>query len=314
MFIIRFGGGLGNQLFQYAFSIYLRHLYPEQEVLYDAGGFLLENEHNGFDLIDYFHIDIKSIDSVKLKSIVPSEYYLRKFKIGKNSILSKLIRTIIKNNRNKNNVIIIKDSPVGSYDRGIEHICLQKSYHYYFSGNWQNIKYYENIQNIIRDKMVFKVKLNDHEMQYQNNIRETRSVCIHFRRGDYVNSRFDLCTIQYYKTAYGMLKKLVGDELKFYVFSDDLEQATSMVGFIDEDITFVQTRNCGIDLYLMSQCKYYIIANSTFSFWAAFLNQCSDKIVIAPEYCYLYNEMYYKFSVPEDWITVDNINIKNHHI
>ena len=139
-------------------------------------------------------------------------------------------------------------------------------------------------------------------------MRQDQSVSIHVRRGDYKNDkRFDLCSYVYYEKAVKyILNVFREDNIKFYIFSD---------GEIDlsifNDICYQVIRHsemCGIDLYLMSKCKHNIIANSTFSYWGALLNENSRKIVVAPKYAYREKALYRKFPVPEEWIKINNIS------
>lgn len=112
------------------------------------------------------------------------------------------------------------------------------------------------------------------------------SVSVHIRRGDYVQNKaagdfHGICSLSYYQTA----MKLLSDKFKqahFYVFSDDLEWCRQNIR-CEQSLTFVNLSNAASELYLMSRCSHHIIANSSFSWWGAWLNPSPEKIVIAPQ-------------------------------
>lgn len=131
------------------------------------------------------------------------------------------------------------------------------------------------------------------------------TVSIHFRRTDYLILSSLNLSDDYYKKAMDKFDKL---QTKFIVFSDDIEECKSMELFQGIDVYYMPQHSAGVDLYLMSKCDNNIIANSTFSFWGAFLNKKEDKKVICPhdfigkesaESIYI-NGNYY----PEDWIAI----------
>ena len=139
----------------------------------------------------------------------------------------------------------------------------------------------------------YKEKLNDMQVELIKEIRKKNSVAIHIRRGDYLDveniNLFYKITKTYYLSALDYLKKNLNDKMDIYIFSDDIEWCKTEYGdlegahFIDSTISDSHL----VDFEIMRNCKYFIIANSTFSWWASWLSEYSNKIVIAPEkwYC-----------------------------
>lgn len=155
-------------------------------------------------------------------------------------------------------------------------------------GYWQTEKYFKNIrEELIRD-FTFPHFSNVKNIELSEKIMYSESVAIHVRRGDYasikqVNNFHGLCSLEYYKGAIEQLKT-IKDNLSFYVFSDDSDWCKD--NLLIENTTFIDWnggKNSFRDMQLMSLCKHNIIANSSFSWWGAWLNQNNDKIVIAPK-------------------------------
>ena len=129
------------------------------------------------------------------------------------------------------------------------------------------------------------------------------SVSIHVRRGDYLKHKnlqtHGLCSLDYYKKAIDYLLDQKSN-LNFFVFSDDLEWCKNNFDFV-QNIFYCEGSPIE-DFILMSSCKYNIIANSSFSWWSAFLNQNQNKIIIYPNNWFVNNDL--KIYTPEDWIMI----------
>lgn len=155
-------------------------------------------------------------------------------------------------------------------------------------GYWQSEKYFKNIENIIRKEFTFfpeERSLVELSLQIQG---EENSVSIHIRRGDYLNVPdlyYGICTLDYYKKAIDFIRTKISNP-KFYVFSDDIEwtksNLTILNGVYISSEMFASYQNW-YDMYLMSCCHHNIIANSSFSWWAAWLNPHQEKIVVSPD-------------------------------
>ena len=175
-------------------------------------------------------------------------------------------------------------------------------------GYFQSEKYFKNIESIIRDEFSFRNINNEIQIEtLKQEILENNSVSIHVRRGDYLKSKihFDLC-----KTNSIMYIQDKVNNPKFFVFSDDIEWCKS--NQILAECKFVEIEsskeNPIVDLYMMSLCKHNIIANSSFSWWAAWLNSFENKVVTAPNKWFTnYKQTsVMKDILPKEWIKIDS--------
>jgi hypothetical protein len=156
----------------------------------------------------------------------------------------------------------------------------------FIDGSWQTSKYFEHIQDDIKSQFRFLNQLTGSAKKYEDNIKMTNSVAVHIRRGDYLKHPEiygNICTEDYYKIAILRIYDII-DNPVFYFFSNDIEWTKKTFGD-KENYIYVEgsdEKNGYIDMQLMSECKHQIIANSSFSWWAAYLNSNPDKKVICP--------------------------------
>jgi hypothetical protein len=155
----------------------------------------------------------------------------------------------------------------------------------YLHGYWQSEKYFADIEAQLRQDFAFPA-LTGRNVEFASELESELSISLHVRRGDYLNlAAHTVCSQEYYQAAVKeMIRKVSGDP-RIYVFSDDPEWARQNLKFSVP--TQVVDHNSGAadfeDMRLMSLCKHNIIANSSFSWWAAWLNANADKNVIAPK-------------------------------
>jgi hypothetical protein len=156
------------------------------------------------------------------------------------------------------------------------------------NGFFQKEKYFISHETEIRKLFSFRDTLSGQNAGLSEKIKSTLSVSVHVRRGDYVfnpetNAYHGVCSPEYYRKAIRLMKEKHGD-CYFFVFSDDIEwcRANLEVGEKTAFVSHNTGRNSYLDMQLMSLCKHHIIANSSFSWWGAWLNPSSDKTVIAP--------------------------------
>lgn len=157
------------------------------------------------------------------------------------------------------------------------------------SGYFQNENYFKDIVKVLRNDFTFKNPLIDNNLKVSDKIASSQSVAIHIRRGDYLsqNSQSNFITLDkaYYENAIRFIISQIKNP-EFFVFSEDFEWIKENLNFENYPVTFIdwnKGKNSYIDMQLMSLCKHNIIANSSFSWWAAWLNINQDKIVIAPD-------------------------------
>jgi hypothetical protein len=155
------------------------------------------------------------------------------------------------------------------------------------SGYWQNYQYVEPIRDMLRKEIVPKDAITGIAGEVYNHIRTNKKipVAIHFRGGDFLQwAKFSVVDKEYYRRAIQQLVSKLGMNITLYIFSDDMEAAKQVLGDILPPVEIkAPTISPNIDLYLMSLCKAFIIPNSTFSWWSAFLASDPDKLIIAPK-------------------------------
>lgn len=264
MIIIKAQGGLGNQLFQYALYEALKR--NGKEVKMDLTSYSIYEQHNGFELNNIFNINID----------IASENEVEKFIDNKQDIFSLVRRKVFgtKKSHYIENGIIYNPNIIN-----IDNVYLQ--------GYWQTEKYFKNIRTDLLKMLKFKVDDNKN-LEALEKIRSNNSVSIHVRRGDYINNinaakvHGNIVGIEYYNNAVNIMKDKVENPL-FVIFSDDIEWVKNNINientiFID----FNKGKDSYKDMFLMSKCKHNILANSSFSWWGAWLNENEKKIVVSP--------------------------------
>lgn len=291
MIIVKISGGLGNQLFQYGFGKYLAQRL-NTKVFYD------------FQTIkNYHHFTQREIGltSYKCQLEIASKDEINKMKFFTHGILERIERKIVK----KYPILFSK-----YFVEQASHIITDSKYlrdNCYYDGYWQSYKYLAPIINILHNEIRLKPAYVEQKIDLINEIENSQSVSIHIRRGDYITikqnfDRFGVCSKNYYEEAIKHLEENLTNPV-FYIFSDDLDWAKE--NFVGSQYIFISDNNPAEDLYLMSNCKHNIIANSTFSWWSAWLNQNPEKIVIAPKQWYKgkLNETI-KDLIPSEWIRI----------
>lgn len=286
MLIVAVAGGLGNQMFQYAFYRKMKHL--KKNIKIDALALWNEKSvaHNGYELNRIFRLNVDFANAIERAGF-----------LGRKDLLSKV--------RQKFSPLKNKYS-CQSDEEAISFIAENFSFeNKYLLSYWQSERYFEDISDEIRKDFSFPAFTGSENMALSDKIRSTNSVSIHIRRGDYVQlaNVKDICSLAYYKNAIRHIKETVKDPV-FYVFSNDIawcEQNLAM-----EEAVFID-HNKGEDSYkdmqLMSYCKHNIIANSSFSWWGAWLNNNPEKIVLAPDK-WFENTAGTKDIIPDSWIKI----------
>lgn len=300
MFIVEIIGGLGNQMFCYAFAKAIEHHYGKGLVELYTGRFQHTDDNRGYELDYVFGIDDPVISEEKeVKYLIDDSW----------SFPSRLRRKLFGQKKTYyKEQIYTYDARVFNLDSSIKQIYLQ--------GLWKDEKYFKNIRSIILGKFTFIRELSPDNNLLLSDMQQSESVSLHVRRGDYISNEFyrnivgNVCSYQYYLNSLNYLEKKLGTDLSYYIFSDDIAWVKANFDFLeDRKVVFVQNNtgvNSYIDMQLMSNCKYNIIANSTFSWWGAWLNNYEDKIVIAPKMWYNDTERCKNNDiVPDDWIKID---------
>ena len=274
-FFIPVKGGLGNQMFFYAFSFYLKNNGFKTHLIWNE--FVFTKQHNGVELFEVFNIPVNVITKNKINFLVK----LNKSQIP--FIFKRVLGRVFKGKY----ILMQKHKQASPYtfENFTEYKNVKKIY---ADGFWQNYKYLESIRGELLESYRFKLPANFSNEDYLKKIKNSNSVSIHIRRGDYLDPKFaDLNVIRskdYYLRALEFIKDKVENPI-FFIFTDDLAWAKKE--FDSENFVFIEgneNKKAYLDMYLMSECKHNIIANSTFSWWGAWLNTNPFKIVIVPDF------------------------------
>lgn len=282
--IIKFQGGLGNQLFQYALGRNLS-LTKKIKVKYDISWFAGQTKRK-YEL-DNFKAVIEFATSEEVGKL---QRYKRK--TGKLSFFHNFFRA------NKNIYVNEKEF---TFDPTI----LNTNPPTYLDGYWQSEKYFVSIQEIIRKDLTLKVADSPQIKGQRNEIVNSHSVSLHIRRTDYINnshSFYHICPLDYYYKAISYLEDK-NKGLKLFIFSDDIAWVKENFK-TNHPTVFIEGNKSYEDLLLMSLCQYNIIANSSFSWWGAWLNVNPEKIIIAPNKWFNDPKINTQDLIPANWIKI----------
>jgi hypothetical protein len=203
-------------------------------------------------------------------------------------------------------ITVIKEQKL-SYDDSVKQdfhgIC-------FYDGYWQSELYFKQHRKILLKELHVAPNLNSDDKVLMKKISDSESIAVHIRRGDYianaeVSSVHGVSLAAYYIDAIKWMRANISNPA-FYIFSDDpVWVAQHYHGLPDVVIAANQSlRTPQEDLYLMSVCKHQIIANSSFSWWAAWLNENQNKKIIAPSQWFKTNALSNKDLIPDDWIRI----------
>lgn len=270
MKIVRIIGGLGNQMFQWAFMRALEAKWPGETVKADLRFFKGYGLHNGFELRRVFGLDVPVASRGELcKVTVPVGSY----RLGRVREEAGLLR--------RSEVLEWKCRDVAK--------AMADSQKGYFWGYWQDEKYFKAVAGKVRADFRFPAFTEEKNVELAHRLAEGPWCSVHVRRGDYLKHKMyrGLCEADYYRRAIEEIRRRVGKGVRFVVFSNDMGWVRENLGKELGDDTVMVDWNCGGDSYcdmqLMSMCRHNIIANSSFSWWGAWLNGYEDKVVIAPK-------------------------------
>jgi len=290
MIIVKLQGGLGNQFFQYAMGRSL-------------------SSRLGVELM----LDVSSyINDPK-----------RDYELGKYNINAKIAsESEVARCTNFSSILVSKMSRFIKPLYGLSGFVSEKFFEYdprvmrlpdnrYLFGYWQSSKYFESVQNLLKKELIPKKPLDRENQKTLMMLKGLGdSVCITIRRGDFVSdskatSFHGTCDIDYYKRS----MKLIENKLKnvqYCVFTDDQQWALESLNS-SKPMIFVGTDNMAAaekNMLLMSQCKNFIIANSSYGWWGAWLSENRDKIVIAPKRWFANKEINTSDLCPRGWVRI----------
>lgn len=291
MIVAKLMGGMGNQMFQYAAA--RRIAYKRNTTLKLDLGFLKADPPDITVIKRDYELGVFNIvESFSIQSEINALF----FKV-RHSIFSKI--------RDKLFPTWYVREPQFTYNEFLKNAPSRT----YLDGFWQSEKYFKDIEFILRAEFSFKNPAEGQNHIFQKQIKNTENpVSLHVRRGDYVSNQFTfnyhgICGLDYYQEAI----KHIASQIKnphFFIFSDDPQWVSENLstGFPSTYISHNSGKQSFEDMRLMSTCHHHIIANSSFSWWGAWLNPSPDKMVIAPKNWFKDSSIDTKDLLPPGWI------------
>ncbi|NTW53988.1 MAG: alpha-1,2-fucosyltransferase [Chlorobaculum sp.] len=289
MIIVKVTGGLGNQLFQYAAGRHLAFI-NNSEVVLDLS----------------WYSKIPSADTVR-------NYELDKYQIkARTTSFTENIFCQIHNNRTIKKLPLLNKYIYKYKEKSFffDPNVLSLRDNVYLNGYWQSQLYFEGIAEIIKNEFTPIATPSEEDAKLISIIKKTSCIGVHVRRGDYVSkintaNTHGTCSPEYYQNAFSIICSHINNP-HFIVFSDDIKWSKNNIDF-PGTVSFAShngAENAFQDLRLMSLCDHQIIANSSFSWWAAWLNQKEDKIIISPKQWFADNTINTSTLIPKEWIKI----------
>lgn len=300
MITVKLHGGLGNQMFQYACGRALS-LRSNTELRIDPGPLYDITPRKNFVFRKYSLSTVFSIDPIwnifaKRQRSIKIPYA--------DTVFNKLYPMILgmfgywRYVREKQSI----------FDPNFAHL----SGNVYLDGYWQTEKYFKDQASILKMDFTFRNVLDGDGAVLAKDIMSCASVMLNVRRGDYVHNAVSsklhkVMTPDFYTRAIALMKEKIGENIKVFIFSDEIDWCRENL-VIDADHVFVGHKYAGQEfrdyLQLMSLCKHFIIPNSTFAWWAAWLSNYRDKVIIAPKQWFHDTSINTRDVVPEEWIRI----------
>lgn len=266
MIVTRIEGGLGNQMFQYAFGLYLAKKQQSQLAL-DLSSYNTGPQH-GYTL-NRFRISAAPLNH-EASQRIPKRYRNAASDWWPDWLRSNVLRRV-------------KERPFGFDEK-----YLNASDNSYLVGYWQSEKYFPGMRDQLLKEFTLAVELSDASQRVIDRMRSVPSISLHVRRGDYLTNSetariYEQLSLEYYQSG---LKRFMAahDRAQAFVFSNDILWCREHLR-LDLPTCFVEhtSRDAAHeDLVMMSQAACNVIANSTFSWWAAYLNNRDDRTAFAP--------------------------------
>ena len=285
-------GGLGNQMFQYAVGR-SRAIALEVPLKLHVGDFAYYGLHNGFELSRVFRGNFLQASRSDIGGVLGwrAPWICRRILTNRRAASFRGPRFVVE--------------PSFGYWPGI----TQATDHCFLVGNWQSEKYFCEAEKAVRADFTFRHPLSARNEEWTSRINHSQAVSLHVRRGDYaINTKtlavLGLLQMDYYRSAVDFIAGQI-ESPEFFIFSDDIPWVQEHLNipypchFIDHN-RGLESHN---DMRLISTCRHHIIANSSFSWWGAWLNTRPGKIVIAPRRWFA-NHWNSSDLIPEGWVTL----------
>lgn len=287
MIIIKLNGGLGNQMFEYAYGRALQEKFNDELVL-DIEEF---RRSYGHEPRHYSLGMFRLPESVRVLSLKESKTLLTW------KILHKINRRINVRLASLFHIYWWRSSSFKEFS-----IKDTRGRKCYFYGYWQSEKYFCEIAQELKTEFVPKSDFLEESKLYLPAIRKKNSVCVHIRRGDFVDQNMIVCDKEYYLRGMEYIVKIHPDA-NFLIFTDDERWVKENIPF-NHPVCYVGLQNPDYEvLRLMYMCNHFVISNSSYSWWAQYLGSAENKIVVAPKIWHIHNPKE-KSIYLDNWVTL----------
>lgn len=297
MIIINITGGLGNQMFEYATGLALSKFFDTNLKL-DLNSLENRAPRTGFTFRSF---ELEEVFGIKQTNRATPKELQAVFDMpfGRKEELIHFLKYQI------TKYSIIDEYRLGFGFHDLKKIAKKNSY---LNGKFQSEKYFSNYHLDIKKAFTFTAFIKEKNIKYHNLITNSNSVCLHIRRGDYandpsINQHHGTCDLTYYENAISFISSKLADPY-YFIFTDDHNWVKQNLK-ISSNHYFIEGnfgKNSYRDMQLMSICKHHIIANSTFSWWGAWLATNPEKIVIAPKKWFRDKNISSKDIIPSNWL------------
>lgn len=270
MKIVNILGGLGNQMFEYAMYLALKDAHPQEEIKVCTRSFGGYGLHNGLEIQRIFGVDLPEASLWDLAKVAYPFFNYKTWQVMRHFLPKR------------------KSMTRGGFDIPFDYSQVTREDSCYYEGYWQNEGNFKKIRSKILETYSFPEFTDEENLQLAERLKTANAASCHVRRGDYLKQpNMCVCTPNYYAHAITKMNEMVNPDL-YVIFSDDIqwckENLSELIG--EREVVFVdwnKGEQSFRDIHLMTLCKHNIIANSSFSWWAAWLNQNENKVIVAPE-------------------------------
>ncbi len=289
MKIVNVIGGLGNQMFQFAFYLALKRKFPEEDIKLYTKVYQGYGRHNAYELDRIFGLEAEMATVAETTKLAYPYLNYRLWQIGNHLLPERST--------------MMKEHIFGHYYGE----ALTRQGDCYYDGYWQNEKYFADIQMDLL--MAYSpIDIDERNITLGRQLASSNSVSIHVRHGDFLKKSIyrGICGLDYYQRAINEIQTKVKVD-RFCIFSNDIPWCKEhIIPLLKGKDYLIVDWNTGmrsyLDMYLMSQCRHQIIAHSSFSWWGAWLNQYPSKTVIGPERWNNIKDS--EFELPATWLKI----------
>lgn len=270
MKIVNILGGLGNQLFEYAMYLALKDAHPEEDIKVCTRSFGGYRLHNGLEIKKIFGIDLPEASLFELTKLAYPFFNYKSWQLMRHWLPEK------------------KSMTSGTTQISFDISEVFRGDSVFYDGYWQNEGYFKHIRCKVLEAYTFPAINDENNKCLAKRLSKLNAVSCHVRRGDYLQEPvMCVCTPAYYARAIEKMNSHVNPDM-YVFFSDDIPWCKdNLMGLLGgREAVFVdwnQGEKSFRDIQLMTLCNHNIIANSSFSWWGAWLNQHEKKVVVAPE-------------------------------